>query len=271
MYQISKLRVDEKNKGYFYVDIKQENGSVMTLNVHEDVLVANELRKGLELSQEKLNAIRSEESLVKIYHLALNYLSYRMRSKRELADYLLKKGCERPKIEQIIHRLSRENLLNDKVFAEAFVRSRKRLTTKGPNYIFRELIQSGVSEKTAKAALDQYAPQEQYENALRFIKKKMGSGSKRSAVEEKQRLSRLLLQRGFYLDTISAVLEDAFSKSDEEEWKAICYQGEKALMKYRKYTGWERDQKIKQYLFRKGFSASLIERFIQESECDDEM
>ncbi|MFC7393952.1 RecX family transcriptional regulator [Scopulibacillus cellulosilyticus] len=265
MYQINKLRADEKNKGYFYVDIKRENDSILTIHVHEDIFVAHELRKGLELTQEKLDAIRSEESMVKIYHLALNYLSYRMRTKKEMEDYLLKKGFERTEIAQIIQRLSKENLLDDKIFAEAFVRSRKRLTTKGPNYILRELVQSGVNEQDARAALDQYSPSEQQENAFKFMNKKMETGSaKRSAMEQKQRLTRLLQQRGYYSETINDIINEAFSQSEEEEWQAVCFQGEKAARKYKKFTGWEWQQKIKQYLFRKGFSASLIERFVQE-------
>ena len=55
-------------------------------------------------------------------------------------------------------------------------------------------------------------------------------------------------------------------KEEDEEMEAIRYQGEKAHRKFSNYTGFEYEQKMKQTLFRKGFSMDLIEKFIEEIE-----
>ncbi|MCD8503228.1 MAG: RecX family transcriptional regulator [Bacillaceae bacterium] len=54
--------------------------------------------------------------------------------------------------------------------------------------------------------------------------------------------------------------------NDVDDWDAIIYQGEKAYKKYKQIEGWEKKQKIKQFLFRRGFTIDLIERFLTEYE-----
>ena len=59
-------------------------------------------------------------------------------------------------------------------------------------------------------------------------------------------------------------------KDMDEEMEAIRYQGEKAQRKYSGYTGYEYEQKMKQTLFRKGFSMDLIERFMETIKNHDD-
>lgn len=48
--------------------------------------------------------------------------------------------------------------------------------------------------------------------------------------------------------------------------EAIRFQGEKIYRKYSHLSGFEYKQKMKQALYRKGFSMDLIEKFLAEKE-----
>jgi regulatory protein len=63
-----------------------------------------------------------------------------------------------------------------------------------------------------------------------------------------------------------ALTEANTDKEQDEEMEAIRYQGEKTNRKYSNFTGFEYSQKMKQALFRKGFSMDLIEKYLEEVE-----
>ncbi|TCP24548.1 regulatory protein [Scopulibacillus darangshiensis] len=265
MYKLSKIQVNDRKKGYFFIDLEESAGSTITLEVHEDVLVVHALRKGMELTQDQFESIKSEENQIKIYHLAINYLSYRMRTKQEMEEYLMKKGFQRGEIHPLIERLLKEKLLDDRAFAEAFVRTRIRLTTKGPNLILRELDKAGVREDDASSAISSYSFDAQLDNASKYLKKKASAGkAKRSSAEEHNRLSRLLMQRGYNTNVIKPVLTGISPQTEEDEWKALEKHGEKAARKFARHNGREFEQKVKQYLYRKGFPFPMIDAFVAE-------
>ncbi|MDF2904391.1 MAG: recX, partial [Bacillus sp. (in: firmicutes)] len=56
------------------------------------------------------------------------------------------------------------------------------------------------------------------------------------------------------------------SKDENEEMEALRKQGEKLVQKYKLYSGYEFSQKIKQTLYRKGFSIDQIDQFLSEVE-----
>ena len=51
-------------------------------------------------------------------------------------------------------------------------------------------------------------------------------------------------------------------KDDEEEWDSLCFHAEKVVRRYQAYEGYLFQQKVKQALFRKGFSMDLINRYL---------
>ncbi len=77
----------------------------------------------------------------------------------------------------------------------------------------------------------------------------------------------LLQRKGFSFDVITAALEQTEYANDEDtEREALRQHAEKALRKYRYDGSYESKMKVKQYLFRKGFSLDMIDQFLQEEE-----
>jgi regulatory protein len=269
MAVISKITIQKKNKERYNIFLDEE----YAFSVDEAILISYNLRKGLEVTKEFLADIVDEDHIRKGYQSAINYLSYRMRSVKEVQDYLRKKELENEVINKIVDRLMNEKYLSDSEFAKAFVQTRLNLTLKGPEAIRRELIEKGVGEAEIEESLQLYSISEQLEKAVKFIKKKYPTKLKTSRMEQDQKIHLLLVSNGFSHDIVKQAFKLFYEEAEDEtdeEWDAIKYQGEKAFKKYRSVTGWEKNQKVKQFLYRRGFSFDLIEKFLDYYEEDGE-
>ncbi|MFT8311738.1 MAG: RecX family transcriptional regulator [Sporolactobacillus sp.] len=262
---ITRIRTNEKERGFFSVDVAEEDGSEKSLNIHEDVLVREELRKGLELTPEQLGRLHSEASGVLAYNAALRYLSYRMHSVFEMKQYLEKKEFGAPQINYAVQRLKNEKLLDDEVFAASFVRTRIQTSTKGPQLIYRELLQAGVPQEIASRSEDLFPLEDQVEHARKYLAKQTSSvKNKKSKVEARLVLARLLMQRGYAREISDQVLSEITEFLEENEKNALAHQAEKAMQKYKKFSGREFAQKVKNYLYHKGYPLDAINLFLSE-------
>lgn len=264
MYRIEKLTAHPKDSSKFYIHLQDTEGNKSAFPVHEDIIIKFGIRKDLELPLSEVEAIQKEGDLWKIYIHAIHYLSYRMRTREELRRYLLKKEFDMAAVDHVLIRLEDEKHLDDDAFAEAFVRTRMKLSTKGPLLVTKEMKELGLNKGVIDKALALYSKETQLENAEKYLSKKnVSSSSKRSNREQQQRSVSLLLQRGFSHEVAQVTLQNNKEETDEDdEWNAVQYQGDKALRKYQKLDQRKKNYKIKQYLFRKGFQTDVIQRYI---------
>ncbi|WP_010651447.1 recombination regulator RecX [Oceanobacillus massiliensis] len=267
MRKITRITTQVKHKNRFNIFLSTAKGEEYGFSVDEAILIEYRLRKGLELDDAMITTLVQKDTLHKSYTQAINFLSYRMRTKKEIIDYLSKKEVEEEHIEQIIKKLTNEKLIDDQQFANMFVRSRVNTSTKGPNLIKKELIDKGVSALLADAALKHYPLEKQYEKIKKLINKKILSGrSNDSFRKQTQQLQTNLMQKGFSQEVIKEAFIGIQEEKDEEsEWDALVYQGEKLLRKHQtKQEGFVLKRKVTEGLYRKGFSFELINRFLDE-------
>lgn len=257
-----------KSKGNKEYECHLNNGDRFML--HEDVLVKMGLYKGQQLTEEETEQLAIESSFRKVYHKALSYLSYRMRSKKEMEDYLGKNEYPFSIIKKVIERLKKEGHINDRDFAEAFVRTKINTTMSGPGKIKYDLMKKGIDEQDALQALDHYSKEQQLEQAKKLIQKRMLHNKRVSHKELQQKAKQFLLQKGFTFDMI----EEAFNKLEiekdtEEEMQALQKQGEKAMKRYRHLDSFTFQSKMKGYLYKKGFSISDIDHYLSSIHHED--
>lgn len=269
MSKITRITIQKKNHDRYNIYLDDGNGEYYGFSVSQDLLVQHMLRKGLELDVETIEQLKRDDGLHQFYTLSLHFLSYRMRSRHEIKEYLQKKGASQDQIKEMIERLQKEGYIDDRAFSEMFVRSRMSTTGKGPLLIKKELIEKGIDPQLADEALQIYDEHTQLKKAFKWAEKKLNSGDKKSIRQKTQSLQHTLLQKGFSGSVIQRVLEEVVGKVQQEnqEWEALVFQGEKVLHRYkRKASGYELKQKVKGALYRKGFSVDGIERFIEEYE-----
>ena len=120
----------------------------------QDVIAA-ELHIGDTLTQEEIRALQRRDATERAYERALNYLSYRPRSTREVARYLRQKEVTEEGVASVLARLERARLIDDRAFARYWVENRQQFRPRGAWALRSELTQKGVSREIAEGALSE--------------------------------------------------------------------------------------------------------------------
>ncbi len=160
------------------------------------------LRTGDDLDEQMVNKIKSAEAETRAKNIAINYLSYRLRSSKEVIDHLIKKGFTRECAEDITHQLQAIRMIDDMKFAQTFVRDRLKRKPTGQALLRQQLLARGIPSVSIDSVLAELiSPQSQQASALQAAKRKIQltrhSTKKIDAEKRKKRLLDFLLRRGF--------------------------------------------------------------------------
>ncbi len=146
---------------------------------------------------------------------ALKLLGLRNHSQKELERKLLKKGYTSESIEPVLEKLTRQGVLDDRIFAMELIRSRSRRKPAGKLKISAELRKKGVSDTIIGELLKEYDSAALCYSAA---EKKIGSLRENSEAEREKKLAAFLYNRGFAWQEIQTVLKQlSQSGSDDEE------------------------------------------------------
>lgn len=149
----------------------------------------------------------NSDSVDRIHQTALNYLSRREYSRKELVDKLVAKGFARSDAEQEVALLKDKGWQSDERFAESLLRSRLAAGY-GPYYIERDLGMKGIDQDMTHALI--------YEGEIDWVKQAKDSclrhfGGERVGdkdQKEHQKWYRYLSYKGFSLEQIKEVLDE---------------------------------------------------------------
>ena len=157
--EIVSILPQKKNKSRY--TIKFKSGKV--IGVSEDCLISHKISVGQKLSPTSLSKIDNDERLQSIKFKALNYLSYRSRSRKEVNISLLKKGFHQDDIDKVLEELVAKGYLNDKAFAKTYARyliKTKRLGRIAvKNRFFVHSINQEVLNPILDKLYDKYPPE----------------------------------------------------------------------------------------------------------------
>jgi regulatory protein len=192
--------------------IKRVRGKRQRYSIHLDGVPALELsdwtigkcglRTGDDLDEDTVDRIKSTEAETQAKNIAVNYLSYRQRSSKEIIDHLTKKGFAHTCAEVVTRQLQSARLVNDLEFARAFVRDRLKRKPTGQALLRMQLLAKGISSSMADMVLAELiSPQNQHASAVDAATRKIRvmQYAKKDLGEEKRkkRLFDFLLRRGF--------------------------------------------------------------------------
>lgn len=266
LMKISKITTQKRKKDRYNIFIDQGNGEEYGFSVDEEVLIKYHLRKGLQLDDELVRTLKEQDSIQKSYAEAISYLGYRMRSEKEMRDYLMKKDVDREQVSEIVQRLLNEGYVDDEEFAEMFVRNRINLSAKGPSLVKQELMQKGVSSEIAERAAGAYTYEVQYEKAANVAEKRMRRSSNHSHQKQLDQLRANLMRNGFTSEIINDVLAEVEELDPAAEWESLVHHGDRLLRRHQsKFSGNELENKLKDGLLRQGFSYAKVAKFIDEN------
>jgi len=135
---------------------------------------------------------------------AINYLSYRQRTTKEVATALKKKGVGKAKSAEILAYLTKCGYLDDMRFAEAWINYRATVSLKGRIVTAKELRERGLSrEITEKAINTWYNTDLEHQVLLVWLKKEKPDFTREEdPYKAKQKLRQKMLYRGFSMAAI---------------------------------------------------------------------
>ena len=186
------------------------------MGVNTVIVLQMGLRLEQELSPEQLELLHSEEVEQRAVDRALNYLSYRPRSREEVRRYLRRKETPPEIIETALARLDRLDFVNDRTFAGFWIESREHFSPRGARALKNELRMKGVE----RDVVDELVNDEQdEERALRAGRKKAMSLVNTSNIDYatfRNRLGPFLQRRGFAYQVVTKTVRELWKELKEE-------------------------------------------------------
>jgi len=167
------------------------------LGVSAAIVLQMELQLGQELLPDQLELLRREEAEQRAVDRALNYLSFRPRSREEVRRYLRRKETPPDIIEAVLARLDRLDFVNDRAFASFWIETREQFNPRGAYALKNELRMKGVEREVVDELVDD---EQDEERALRAGRKKALSLINIPGMDYttfRNRLGSFLQRRGF--------------------------------------------------------------------------
>lgn len=146
----------------------------------------------------------------KFYLIAVNYLSYRPRSEKEVRDKLKLKNAPPEIIEKVIETLKQQKFINDEEFARMWTSHRLKLSPKSKRVIKMELLQKGIDAEIIEKKLSGNDGEEvdDLEQAKKLVENKIDRYKNLPKQEIYQKLGGFLARRGFSWGTIKAAIDE---------------------------------------------------------------
>jgi len=239
--KINKFKKVGKNKYKVFFDNTD-------ITIHEDVILKYDLLIKNNIDVDLLDKIIEENRYYDVYESALNYIEVKMRSKKELEKYLLKKEYDAFLINKVIDKLESIGLLNKKNYIIAFINDKINLSNDGPYKIKKQLLDLEFDESEIDEYLNTIDEDVWKEKLEKLINKKKNIMKNKSYFMFINKIKNDLYNLGYDKDII-----DEYLSNIEYESNAIDKDFEKCN---RKFNGDK--TKITNSLLRKGYSYEEI-------------
>lgn len=182
------------------------NGEV--IDTYDDVILKNELLLKKELTNKDYNQILIETNLSEYYNSCIRYISIRLRSTKEIKDYLVKKKVSNEDIEIIIDKLTKNKLLDDNHFTECFIKDKLNFTTMGEYKIINELKKHNISNDIINNHSYLWNEDIMIPKIEKLVDKQINNNKKLDKYKLRNKIYYYLLNQGYSSDTIVSVLNN---------------------------------------------------------------
>lgn len=198
MPKIQKIEQAKKNPNKVNIFFEDK-----TIGVHIDTMAHFACYEGKELTHEEIEEIHKHSLQGELQEKVINYITYSPRTERQIRQYIQKnlKKYEIPSdeiVEEIIEKLKDFKYINDREYAELFVKSRLKNKPKSRYFLFSELNIKGIEKELANEVLDELLP-----DSFEILKKAYEKKYREEPItlEDKKKIS-FLQRKGFSWDDI---------------------------------------------------------------------
>lgn len=190
-----------KNRVNVYID---EN---FAFGIDIEILYKYSLEVDMEIDESFIEDVLQGEEQNRANNYALNLLSYRWRSECEIRNSMNTKGYSQDTIDNTIKFLKEQELIDDRRFAESFIKDKINFRDWGSYRLKQELFSKGVSKNIVDEVIEKYCDDE-FERAMNLASKKIKSYKNDDKNAIYRKLGGYLQRKGYSYDVISSVLKE---------------------------------------------------------------
>ncbi len=148
--------------------------------------------------------------------ICLRQLAHSARTRSQLADAMRRRAVPDEVAADVLSRFEDVGLIDDRVFAAAWVDSRHRARGVGPRKIAYELRNRGVSPDLISATVETITTDEQRATARRLVERRLASTRGQPAPLRARRLVGMLARKGYSPVIAHDVVRAALAVDGEE-------------------------------------------------------
>ena len=163
------------------------------------------IQEGSQLSQELFQKIKTEVVLKRAKLRAMHLLNAMERTEDQLRLKLKQGHYTEDIIDEVIRYVKSFGYVEDKGYAERFIRNRQN--SKSKRELYAALCQKGVSREDIESAMEHCYEEQDEQAAIRRILEKKRFSVENSTDAEKKKIYDHLLRKGFRCEDISQVIQ----------------------------------------------------------------
>lgn len=189
--------VKNKDRVNVYID------GVFAFAVYKEIAVSGKIKKGVDISDAQIQAIKSEDSRKYAFSTALHYVTYKQRTEKEVRDKLRQKGVDGAAIEEALEKLREYGYVDDEAYAALYA---EELNVKfGKRMIRQKMKLKGISDELITCALENIEGENPIVGQLERYEARYPNDEPK---KREQKIIRALMTKGFEYDDIRRAMTE---------------------------------------------------------------
>lgn len=181
------------------------------LRLRSETVATHGLNVGDAVDAEAIHTWQRDDSNRRALEAGLNYVSYRLRSTKEVLDHLRRKSYDATACRHAVERLKELGYLDDAEFARFWVESRDTHRPRGKRALAWELRRKGIADSVIEDVLSRFAGDETT-LARTAARKRAATLATNDPMDFRRKLGAFLARRGFSYDVVEQVVQDLWEE-----------------------------------------------------------
>lgn len=177
------------------------------LILYESVIINTNLLYKKEITSEEYNNLVSLNNYQDIYNKVIKYIGIRLRSKKEITDYLKKMDLSIEVIDDILNKLITNKYIDDERFSQAYIKDKYNFSNNGPYKIINELVKLGIDKDMAYTYTFDIITNEE-EKINKLINKYFKSDKKHDWYYLRNKIYNNLINLGYSKEIVISILNN---------------------------------------------------------------
>ena len=242
--RVEKFIKDKTNKYKVIIDDEE-------YKLYDDTIIKYNLLSKKDITKKELDDILSYNDELLSYYESIKYITRKLRSEKEIREYLKKKEIDNNIINKTVKKLYDNNFLNEEIYLKSFINDKLNLSHDGPLKIKKDLIKLGLDVNNIDEYINNISNDIWLDRIDEIVSKKIKGNTKYSSYVLEEKIILYIINLGYYKEDILSIL----NKYDIIDKEIYIKEKEKAYKELsKKYSGYDLDLKVKMRLYRKGFN-----------------